>query len=170
MAGEVESVPFIKSGAYPETDPNVSLYKAWFDDPLVRPPVGTYRIDAVADYGFPGCAPTTPLTASITVQVVADPGASVPPPVPADTPPEAVLVASLDALVTGDCAGARAFATDTFVVGNGELCGRLTVHAASIEPLPPARPSADEAVLSATLIVSGGDGSIPEATRSGSTT
>lgn len=76
--------------------------------------------------------------------------------------PEAVLHAYLAALLAGDCETARTFATETFTVGSGELCGGATVEDVRIHPTGPARPSEDEVVFATTLTITGGDASMPD--------
>jgi hypothetical protein len=72
-----------------------------------------------------------------------------------------VLRAYLEELQAGDCVAARALATPTFRVGNGELCGALRVTA--FAPLgEPATPSDQEAVFSTKLTTVGGDQSMPD--------
>lgn len=68
--GDVQSFPFEKSGGYSASDPMASFWRGWFDDPLLRPPVGTYRLFAEARYGPPECGRVSTVTASLTVEVV----------------------------------------------------------------------------------------------------
>lgn len=160
-SGDVASVPFSKSGGYAQDDPLAPMWSAWLHDPAVRPPVGIFRIDAIAEYGRDGCGDTTTLTASVTIEVVSDPAAS-PGASPATVSPEAVLDAYLAALLAGDCETARTFATETFTVGSGDLCGGATVEDVRIHPTGPARPSEDEVVIATTLTITGGDASMPD--------
>jgi len=166
--GDVLSVPFSKSGGWDPDGPEGAFWRAWFDDPLLRPPAGTFRIHALEEYGSGGRrAPT--LTASVTVQVVDGPTANPGQPSPAaidlppvSAPPDVVLDAYLQALLAGDCATAHTLVTATFIIGNGELCGALTVTAARIDPVGPARPSDHEVVFGTTLTTVGGDASMPD--------
>ena len=74
--------------------------------------------------------------------------------------PAEVLNAYLRALKAGDCKTAHALATSTFSVGNGELCGHLSVK--SYTPLgKPATPG-NEVIFSTNLITEGGDASMPD--------
>jgi hypothetical protein len=50
---------YAKSGGYSADDPMAAQYTAWFDDALTRPPAGTYRFRAVADFAVGECAPAT---------------------------------------------------------------------------------------------------------------
>jgi hypothetical protein len=74
--------------------------------------------------------------------------------------PAEVLNAYLRALKSGDCKTAHALATSTFSVGNGELCGHLSVK--SYTPVgKPATPG-NEVIFSTNLITQGGDASMPD--------
>ena len=78
-----------------------------------------------------------------------------------DAAPAEVLSAYLQALRSGDCQSAHALATSSFVHGNGELCGDLTVSAYT--PLvDPATPRDGEVVFATNLTTQGGDGSMPD--------
>jgi hypothetical protein len=80
---------------------------------------------------------------------------------PGVAPPEVVLSDYLAALQAGDCRTAHQFATSTFIVGNGELCGVL--HVSAFTPLTgPATPRDGEVVFSSELTTSGGDVSMPD--------
>lgn len=70
-----------------------------------------------------------------------------------------VLSVYLEALKAGDCQTASQLATASFTVGNGELCGHLTVHSYT-EPGQPGLPGNGEAIFSTVLTVSGADGSM----------
>ncbi len=78
--------------------------------------------------------------------------------------PRAVLEAYLAALRAGDCLAARAFAAPTFTVGNGELCGALTIVSVTLDQAGPATPTDDVAVFSTMLTVTAGDKSMPDGT------
>ncbi len=67
--GEVQDIPFQKSGGYDASDPLAPQYAAWFDDPLLRLPAGIFRITAHAQYAVDECAPGTELDASVVVEV-----------------------------------------------------------------------------------------------------
>ncbi|EON22632.1 hypothetical protein CF8_3488 [Nocardioides sp. CF8] len=71
-----------------------------------------------------------------------------------------VLETYLRALLAEDCVTAHALGTDTFTVGNGELCDAVVVSA--FEPIgEPAGPRDGEVTYSTVLTTSGsGDGSI----------
>lgn len=78
-----------------------------------------------------------------------------------DAAPAEVLTTYLQALRSGDCQSAHALATSSFVHGNGELCGDLTVSAYT--PLgEPATPRDGEVVFGTNLTTKGGDGSMPD--------
>ena len=81
-------------------------------------------------------------------------------PAPGQASPEVVLNSYLVALQAGKCEQARAYATPSFVVGNGDLCGALDVLA--FGPLTgPATPQDGEVIFSTTLTTSGDGASIP---------
>jgi hypothetical protein len=81
--------------------------------------------------------------------------------IPDSAPPAVVLDVYLRALEAGDCDAARALATSTFVVGNGELCGVLDVTGFN-GLTGPAVPRDGEVVFSTTLTTGGDDRSIQE--------
>lgn len=43
-------VPYQKSGAFSNDDPKAAWYRAFFADPLLRPPAGRWRLTASADF------------------------------------------------------------------------------------------------------------------------
>lgn len=63
--------PFAKSGGFSEGEPLAPLYRAYFDDPELRLPEGTWTISAGASfYSGAGCGDALhELTASVTVVV-----------------------------------------------------------------------------------------------------
>lgn len=81
---------------------------------------------------------------------------------PDNAPPDVVLETYLEALETGDCATAHSLTTDTFTVGNGELCGALRVTRSEIAAGNPAQPRDGEVVFATTITVVGGDQSMPD--------
>lgn len=84
--------PFEKSGRYDEDGPMAAFWQAWFADPELRLPRGRYEITAYLHHGprRPRCiGPSQTLTASVAIEVVADPGppeSSPPTPLPSTTP------------------------------------------------------------------------------------
>lgn len=79
---------------------------------------------------------------------------------PDSAPPAVVLDAYLRALLAGDCAAGRALTSETFRIGNGELCGQTEVTAFRVEG-DPATPG-PEVVFATTLTTTGtSDGSVP---------
>jgi hypothetical protein len=77
------------------------------------------------------------------------------PSVPADLPPDQVLVTYLQALVAGDCDGARRVTAPTFGKGNGELCGEVRVRA--FEP-PDGSAGSDTERVFHIILTTDGDG------------
>lgn len=71
--GHVEGVPFSKSGGWSPSDPLADLYRAFFADPELRLPAGTYRITADAVYGVGECWGAEPMLAAAVQVVVTDP-------------------------------------------------------------------------------------------------
>jgi hypothetical protein len=69
--GEIETIPFARSGSFGAQSDDADFWRAWFGDPELRLTPGTYRIVAVAEYGPRGCADTTKLEAAVTIEVVA---------------------------------------------------------------------------------------------------
>jgi hypothetical protein len=58
LRGEAVPVPYRKSGAYSAADPNAAFYKAYFDDPVVRLPAGTWKLTAATEFATgEGCTP-----------------------------------------------------------------------------------------------------------------
>ena len=100
------------------------------------------------------------LALSLLVACSNTPVRAVPMP-PRDATPARVLTAYLEALRAGDCHTARALGTSTFVPGNGELWGHLTVKANT--PLSThAEPGDGEVIFSTVLTADGGDDSMPD--------
>lgn len=99
------------------------------------------------------------LLSAATLLVGCEDTPSVPPP-QADASHAVVLETYLRALLAEDCVTAQALGTDTFTVGNGELCDAVVVSA--FEPIgEPAGPRDGEVTYSTVLTTSGsGDGSI----------
>ena len=86
---------------------------------------------------------------------------STPPSAAGVAPPDVVLGEYLTALQAGDCAMAHTFASSSFIVSDGELCGVL--HVSAFSPLTgPATPKDGEVVFSTELTTSGGDVSMPD--------
>jgi hypothetical protein len=83
---------------------------------------------------------------------------------PDSAPPEVVLDVYLRALVAGDCETAAKLTFGTFDLGNGELCGYVTVTAFEVDSTP-ATPTDHEVVFATKLTMSGGDGSIRDGTN-----
>lgn len=86
-AGDVMAVPFAKTGAYDADSLTAVIWRPWFDDPELRPPPGTYRIYAVADYDVPDVPVTDELRAEVVVEVSGLPAPD-PSVAPAPTRPE----------------------------------------------------------------------------------
>lgn len=77
-----------------------------------------------------------------------------------DASSSVVLGAYLRALKSGDCDSAHALAATSFIRGNGELCGAVTVTAYT-QPGTPAAPRDGEVIFSITLTIGSGDDSLP---------
>ena len=67
--GDVEDVPFQKSGSWSNDDPMAPFWRDFFADPELRLPKGRYRISAVALYGVAECGDVRTLRASIVIVV-----------------------------------------------------------------------------------------------------
>lgn len=67
--GDVESVPFAKSGGWSAEDPMADFWRGFFADPELRLPAGRYRISAEASYGVTGCGDEHTLVASVDIVV-----------------------------------------------------------------------------------------------------
>lgn len=65
-------VPFQKSGGFSGEDPDAPFWRAYFADPVLHLPAGTWQISAVANMSEgAGCTPPDhDLTASVTIQVL----------------------------------------------------------------------------------------------------
>jgi hypothetical protein len=73
-AGVPVEAAYQKSGGYTGDDPLAAQYKAFFADPAVRLPAGTYRFTAQVQLSEEDCGGVRhDLTASITVSVVPQP-------------------------------------------------------------------------------------------------
>lgn len=77
-----------------------------------------------------------------------------------DAPPNEVLTAYLGALQAGDCQAAHALTTSTFVHGNGDLCGVITLKEFTMD-VKPAQPGDGEAIFATELATEGGDETMP---------
>ena len=71
-AGDVQSVPFDKAGAYTPGAPDAPFWIAWINDYDLRPPVGSYRVSAELDYGGSSPDEGGSLTTSMLIDVVED--------------------------------------------------------------------------------------------------
>jgi len=78
---------------------------------------------------------------------------------PKNAAPAEVLGTYLHALRAGDCRSVHALTTSSFVLGNGELCGALTVTAYGALGQP-ANPRDGTVIFSTTLTTEGGDQSM----------
>jgi len=66
----VVAVPFAKSGGFIPTDPDGPFWQAFFADPVLHLPAGTWQIDAILDAYLGACGGEHhALTASVTVRV-----------------------------------------------------------------------------------------------------
>jgi hypothetical protein len=74
--GDVETYTFTKSGGYDASGPDAAFWSAWFDDPELRLPAGTWRIYALARYRLPGASGETELVADVEIEVMDDETAS----------------------------------------------------------------------------------------------
>ncbi len=72
VKGESLDVPFGKSGS--PTDASQGFDQAWYKDPWLALPVGTWRITADMEFGVGGCRTTNVLHASNVIRVVAPTG------------------------------------------------------------------------------------------------
>jgi hypothetical protein len=64
-------VPFAKTGSFSDAGPLASAYEAYFKDPVLRLPAGTWHLSALADFG-PGSAcgqATVKMHATITILI-----------------------------------------------------------------------------------------------------
>jgi|GEM_PF-7009162 len=74
--GDIETHAFTKSGGYGTNGPDAEFWSAWFDDPELRLPAGTWRIYALARYGLPGAWGENELIVDVEIQIVDDKAAS----------------------------------------------------------------------------------------------
>jgi len=69
-AGDVQTVPFMKSGGYSPEDPMGAFWQDFFADAVLRLPAGRYRLSAIAQYLGPGCTlPELQVVASVDIVV-----------------------------------------------------------------------------------------------------
>ena len=87
--GSPLEVPFAKVGAFSDAGPLQSTYEAYFKDPLLRLPAGTWHVYALADFGLGrGCVDhSIKLTATITI-VIPDAAGGIPTHPPITPPPD----------------------------------------------------------------------------------
>jgi len=74
--GEVQEILFEKSGGFDADGPMAGFWRTWFADSILRLPEGQYVITAYAYHGGRGAVCTGPwetLTASVSLEVVAEP-------------------------------------------------------------------------------------------------
>lgn len=74
--GDIETHSFTKGGAFATDGPDAEFWSAWFADPELRLPAGTWRIYALARYGLPGVWGERELIADVEIQIVDDKAAS----------------------------------------------------------------------------------------------
>jgi hypothetical protein len=67
--GQVDQIRFQKSGGFSADDPMAPFWRAFFRDPQLRLPTGTYRVTAEALHGAPECGQERRLAASILIVV-----------------------------------------------------------------------------------------------------
>lgn len=70
------NVAFEKSGGFSGEDPRAAEYRAYFEDPVLRLPVGTWHVFAVADFFIEECsaeADLTELRVDIEIEVLPGP-------------------------------------------------------------------------------------------------
>ncbi len=60
---------FSKSGGFSNSGPDAEFWRAYFNDPILRLPAGTWRIFAVAQFGQQGCGSELEMSASIVIRV-----------------------------------------------------------------------------------------------------
>jgi hypothetical protein len=77
--GSPLEVPFAKAGSFSDAGPMQSTYEAYFKDPVLRLPAGTWHVYALADFGLGhGCSDhSIKLTTTITI-VIPDAGGAIP--------------------------------------------------------------------------------------------
>lgn len=112
---------FTKSGDFSESEPDAAFWRAYFGDPVLRLPAGTWRVFVVAQYGTEGCGSSTELTASIVLQV--QPAERV---VPADAEAPRIYdpVDFATALRAGRLTGSTVVVAGSIPVAAGPLTGR----------------------------------------------
>jgi hypothetical protein len=69
--GEPIVKPYVKSGGWSADDPNAAFYGAFFADPLLRLPRGTWRVFATTQF-FVGDCPGPSHTLAATLDVVVE--------------------------------------------------------------------------------------------------
>jgi hypothetical protein len=75
--GDVQDIPFQKSGGWDGDDPMAGFWRAWFADPELRLPPGRYRITAHLDYRAPGDdGSAQSLEAAVLIEVLPSAAAS----------------------------------------------------------------------------------------------
>lgn len=121
--GVSAAYPFRKTG--PVSGPGVAptgFDRAWYDDPILRLPAGTWRIRAELDVSIGNCdGETHHLSAENVVSVTGESGPSTPPP-PTSPPPTASPVPSADALAARDVVAEY---EDALATGHTDVAWRM---------------------------------------------
>ena len=93
--GDVQDIPFGKSGGWDGDDPMADFWRAWFADPELRLPAGRYRITAHLGYRGPAeDASARSLEAAVVIEVLPSAAAS-PGAIGSQAPAEPTALAAL---------------------------------------------------------------------------
>ena len=91
--GDRIEVPFTKSGGFDPDGPMGDFWRAWFDDPELRLPAGSYRLFAVARYDLPALTPGVEVETGVELRIeIVDDASSLPTITPNESPDQGGLV------------------------------------------------------------------------------
>ena len=76
--GQARTFSLAKSGHFDPRADDAAFWRAWFEDPDLRLPAGTYRIIAHGQYARPDCTDGTGIEAAVEIEVVEAPPSATP--------------------------------------------------------------------------------------------
>jgi hypothetical protein len=121
--GASAAYPFRKSGAVSAPGvPSTGFDRAWYDDPILRLPAGTWRIRAELDVTTGDCGGEQHRLAAENTVTVTDESAPATPPPPTPPPPTASPISTADALAARDIIAKY---EDALATGHADVAWRM---------------------------------------------